>query len=71
MVGTVKQRIYVTAIPKGMSMRITALNLLPPVPPMEWRATLYDGFDTERVGAYDAVITMGPNHLSTACSIQF
>ncbi|RXW24256.1 hypothetical protein EST38_g1609 [Candolleomyces aberdarensis] len=38
MVGTVKEQIYIKAIPKGTTLKITALNLLPPDPPKECKS---------------------------------
>ena len=49
MVGTIKQQLYISGLPKGMTLRVTALNLLPPDPPKEWRATLYTAAGVERV----------------------
>jgi hypothetical protein len=49
MVGTIKQQLYISGLPQGMTLRVTALNLLPPDPPKEWRATLYTASGTERV----------------------
>ncbi|KAG6900557.1 hypothetical protein C0993_008711 [Termitomyces sp. T159_Od127] len=48
MVGTIQQKLYIRAIPPGMGFRVTALNLLPPSPAEEWRATLYDSAERER-----------------------
>jgi len=53
MVGTVKQQLYITGIPKGMRMRITALNLLPPDPAKEWRATLYGAGERQLYAPFD------------------
>ncbi|KAF9013844.1 hypothetical protein BDZ89DRAFT_457046 [Hymenopellis radicata] len=52
MVGTIKQQLYVTGIPKGLTMTVTALNLLPPDPPKDWRATLYDSAERERFAPF-------------------
>jgi hypothetical protein len=49
MVGTIKQQLYISGVPKGMTFRVTALNLLPPDPPKEWRAILYTAAGAERV----------------------
>ena len=52
MVGTIKQQLYISGVPEGLTMTVTALNLLPPDPPKEWRATLYDRSGRERVSHY-------------------
>ncbi|KAF3182047.1 hypothetical protein TWF225_006542 [Orbilia oligospora] len=57
MVGTIKQQLYISGIPQGLTMTVTALNLLPPDPPKEWRATLYDRSGRER----KAPFVIGPN----------
>lgn len=46
MVGTIKQQLYISGLPAGMQLRVTALNLLPPDPAKEWRATLYTSAGT-------------------------
>ena len=52
MVGTIKQQLYISGVPEGLTMTVTALNLLPPDPPKEWRATLYDRSGRERVSRH-------------------
>ncbi|KAG6846546.1 hypothetical protein H0H93_013290, partial [Arthromyces matolae] len=52
MVGTIQQRLYLRGLPPNTSFRITALNLLPPSPAEQWRATLYDVGDRPRVAPF-------------------
>lgn len=49
MVGTIKQQLYISGLPTGTTLKVTALNLLPPDPAKEWRATLYTASGAERV----------------------
>ncbi|KAF3232309.1 hypothetical protein TWF191_000081 [Orbilia oligospora] len=59
MVGTIKQQLYISGIPQGLTMTVTALNLLPPDPPKEWRATLYDRSGRERMYGAHAFPSLG------------
>ncbi|KAG9218439.1 hypothetical protein CCMSSC00406_0007960 [Pleurotus cornucopiae] len=48
MVGTVKQKLFVKAVPNGLTMMVITLNLLPPDPKEQWRADLYDKSEIRR-----------------------
>ncbi|KAG6844872.1 hypothetical protein H0H87_002817 [Tephrocybe sp. NHM501043] len=52
MVGTIQQKLYIRGVPSGLSFRVTALNLLPPTPAKEWRATLYDSSERQRIAPF-------------------
>ncbi|KAF8800964.1 hypothetical protein BYT27DRAFT_7148168 [Phlegmacium glaucopus] len=63
MVGTIKQQLYISGVPKGMTFRVTALNLLPPDPPKEWRATLYTAAGVERKAPFTVDPSVNGGHM--------
>lgn len=63
MVGTIKQQLYISGLPKGMTMKVTALNLLPPDPPKEWRATLYTAAGVQRKAPFTVDPSVNGGHV--------